>query len=95
MGAKVSLKVSEEKLLFCFGTLESTFYSNRMLAFTSKSLRNENDRDPINGKTTPKYVTTGVISMANFSDGDFLFQLKLQLDCCYQIWFYSISMTLE
>ena len=62
-----------------------------MLAFVSKSSRDKNDSDPINGKTTPVQGIMGVIPIANSNDSDHFSSLFSQLlGRHYQIRFYSI-----
>ena len=46
-------------------TVQPDLIVTEMLAFPSKSSRNKNDSDPINGKTTPIQCIMGKISIVN------------------------------
>ena len=77
-------------LMYYYITVELDLIATEMLAFPSKSSRHTNDSDPIKGKTTPIYVITEIISIANSDDSDHFPLLFLwPLDRCYQIRFYS------
>ena len=70
-------------------TVETDLIATEMLVFSSKSSRNKNDSNPIDGKTTP--IIMGIISIPNSNDSDhFSPQFSQPLRCRYQIRFYSM-----
>ena len=74
-------------------TVELDSIATEMLAIPSKSSRNKNYSDPIDGKTTPIYCIMGIISIANSDDSDhFSLLLSRQLGRHYQIRLYSTEL---
>ena len=95
VGVVCSCAAAHILVRFASTTEELNVIVTKMLAFSSKSSRNQNDkrinnRDHINEKTTPIQGITRTIATVYSIDSNHQWLLfSLQLDSCYHIWFYD------